>query len=715
MKHIIFLALLVSVSGAECDPASDASCPSGGDSADADVMLQTRSQFRNKDPQDSCGAYDEPSCPAECEWFNHVCQTPCALFKSGSDCPARCDWGHGKCTEHGLANGNAAYSGADKSAPVPTTEDEGTHKSMEKQFGPGADFILALPMVLQNLSKVSSMITVSQDKKNAGDVRSDHKFGDANKDKAFLLDNVAGFFTTLHADSHAKASGATTKCPKNDVTVIKPCVELALCEVQSHLDENPKIKKSYLAIYSLLEQLAAGFADITFGLLDTSLKHEAGSSVLSFDTFQATDSFLETSHYACASGATVLVQEDDSNEAYHTSAVLQAAAKATHTVLDSHSQNSSAEATLEALHQAWKPSCELLNCDHTNYFDLYGASHVHSLALIEAGASGQHMRTHIRTRHRLEVRMMRFLSQHGTQFSKDGLSLYQAEGTQTDARLKHYYSLLREPLMSFAENYPKTKTEDELMALSSKQVMKRFYEQRQAVDDGSQGDLGNDDSETQVAEGHQDDQLDDSELDTGLSEIAEEAATAGRRRRRRWLRRRRRRWFIQKAVQTVVKAVNTAWKFIMDTFACIGKSAVITGYGYGKKFWGEDAVVGVGVSMTMQDSLSSLGTFMQGRMVRSLSFGVGVVIGAVPYSAMTGGSRSGVGIGGRIGCGTTGCSVGISVGAMAAALFPGVLCPAGAWLVAAPPIGFGCFSSYGVTVSIMCCTHNFVTGSNNCR
>jgi hypothetical protein len=108
---------------------------------------------------------------------------------------------------------------------------------------------------------------------------------------------------------------------------------------------------------------------------------------------------------------------------------------------------------------------------------------------------------------------------------------------------------------------------------------------------------------------------------------------------------------------------------------------------------------------------------MQGRMVRSISFSIGVVIGLVPFTAVTGGVRSGVGISGSIGCGTSGGSVGISVGAVLAGLIPNndPKCIAGRFLFGYPPTGWGCFTSVGVAVSIMCCTHNFLTGKSNCR
>jgi len=712
----------------KCAPG-DASCRG---LSDEEVLLQSVMIHEvDAEEQDSCGTYKDPlKCPApNCEWIDHVCQTPCYLFKNanGDNCPARCDWNQGKCKEHGTdLSSNAAFTGP----PEPTTESASVHKSMEKKFGPGADLILALPLVLQNLTKYSNLISLASDPEAKKASVTRHVFGDADSDKEFLLDQVAGFFATLHADSHAKATGVTAKCPKNDITVIKPCVEMSLCEVQTHLDANPKIKKTYMTTYALLEQLAAGFADINYGILDHALKTEDPAfpeytSHSEYSTHMSSyDTYLEPSQFACKK-KTALAQEDDSNEhtavraaAYHTSEVLQAAAKVAHTVLDLHTHNSSAEATLEALHQAFKPSCELLNCDHTNYFDLFGASHSHSLALIEADASAQHMRTHIRTRNRLDVRMNRFLSEHGTQFLKDGkLALYRTEGTTTEATMEHYYSGLRGDIMSFAASHSKTKMEDELMVVIGKQRMSRDHEERRALEDGSQGEFhGNDGPETEIDEEHQNDQLDDSELDTGLSEIAEEDAVAGRRRRR-WLRRRRRRWFIQKAVKAVVKAVNTAWKFIMSTFACIGKTALMAAGGYGQKYFSEGATAGFGIAFSMSDSISSLGTFLRGQMVRSISFSVGFVCPFVPYGAIAGGVRSGVGIAGSIGCGTTGCSVGISVGSVVAGLIPteDPKCVVGKYLNGTPPNGWTCFISVSVAVSLMCCTHNFFTGSSNCR
>jgi len=743
IRSYLLLALIGSASAAgKCAPG-DASCPG----QDQSILLQTHirehEQTDDEDeqvPKGTCARFQSSdTCPAGiCEWFDGRCEAPCNSFKNkkGDNCPSRCDFSNGVCKQPGVKNIGFSGKGDKAKQSWPTAEPPKVSKQLNKKYGPGADLILSLPMAIQNLTKFSTeMFTATE---NKGIVKSKYKFGDVDGDKARLLDLVSGFWKNLLADKNAKALGATEKCPKGRISAIKPCVEMGLCLVQSHLNNNKAARKTYSKVYSMLEQLAAGYQDISAGILTTAMKLEDGSLVQE-DVFNSDgslaqagkdmmeDSFLEASSYACSTGASALFQEDDSEHtevraaAYHTSAVLQAAAKETHAVLDSHTQNSSAEATLAALRQAWKPSCELLNCDHTNYFDLYGASHSHSLALIEAGASGQHMRTHIRTRHRLEVRLQRFLGEHGAQFLKDGkLAMYQVEGTTTEARIKHYTSMLREELMNFADEHSKTKTEDELFELIDKDRMKEFYEDRQ-VEDG-QAELhenDNNDPSTEIAEEHDIATLaqeDGSELDTVLSESAEEDTAAGRRRRR-WLRRRRRRWVIAKIVKVVVKAVNTAWKFIMDCFACAGKVALMYAGGYGKKFPLPTSYAGVGCAFSMSYSISSLGTFLQGRMVEKISFSIGLVTPVIPWDAISGGVRSGVGISGSIGCGTTGCTVGISVGAVVAGLIANndPKCVAGRYLFGLPPTGWGCFTSGGVAISAMCCSHNFVTGSSNCR
>merc|ERR1719446_1608068 len=109
----------------------------------------------------------------------------------------------------------------------------------------------------------------------------------------------------------------------------------------------------------MLETLSAQLADISYPLLDASLKHE--EKVLLEGDIGSTRlhppmlSFLEASDYDRKHylPADVLAQEDDSEHtavraaAYHTSAVLEAAAKVSHAIIDAHTHNSSQEATVQ--------------------------------------------------------------------------------------------------------------------------------------------------------------------------------------------------------------------------------------------------------------------------------------------------------------------------------------------------------------------------------
>jgi hypothetical protein len=632
---------------------------------------------------------------------------------------------------------------------------------MKNMYGSSGDLILALPLVLQNLTKFSTAITVSQE--NAAKVGGfkGRKFGNAAADTALMIDNTAGFFAKLGSDPSAIASGVADKCPAGSTAVIKDCIEMALCVVQGVLESQPD-KRAGAKTYAMLEIQVAGFRDISFALMDASLKTEATPGKSFMEIYKYTDSFLEASAYTCPlkkNKARALLQEDEHTEAraaaYHTSAVLEVAAQVTHTILDSHADNSS-EATLEALHQAWKPSCELLDCDHTNYFDLFGASHSHSLALIEAGASLQHMRTHIRTRHRLDVRMSRFLSEHGTEFLKEGVTpMYQSTGTRTQAQMIHYYDELRDAILTFAEVHAPTKSDDDLMALiGSKEKIEDFYRSQQGVD-------------IDIAEEHQDLMEEDAEED--MPEESNDAAAEGsadreqrwgRRRRgarRRRLfnavskyvnaairrrRRRRRRWgkallveekssenwgWVKKAVKKVAKVVkkvtSAVAKFVASTFACAGKVGVMVTAGYSKKWPSPVALTGVSAAMSISISgskgdLRELGTFLTGTMTVSIKFGIAFGIGATPFTEYTGGLTTGVGIGGSISCsfnigGGAGCKIGISVGATAAGKIPigaDPLCPVGPMLLI-----FKCMRTYGAAVSLMCCSHDFLTAETNCR
>merc|ERR1719440_1128984 len=143
---------------------------------------------------------------------------------------------------------------------------------------------------------------------------------------------------------------------------------------------------------------------------------------------------------------------EEQEAAYRVSAALVSAAETTHAVLDSHTANSSVEETVAALHRAWQVPCEMLACDHTNYWDLLGASHGHSLALIEAGASAHHMRVHVGVRSRLEHRMQVFLGTDGMLFAN---RIIRTEGTRTEALAQAYTDALFEAAREMWTEHPK--------------------------------------------------------------------------------------------------------------------------------------------------------------------------------------------------------------------------------------------------------------------
>jgi hypothetical protein len=254
---------------------------------------------------------DAASCPGPCEFFDGKCQRPCDAFKNSGRCPSRCDWKASTCQQPGVKV--RTFAGPKKQLGA---QPKGANKAMEAQYGPSGDLILALPLVLQNLTKYSTAITASQSPGAKVGGYNGRRFGNPAADAALLLDNTAGFFAKLGSDPSAAALGVAAKCPAGSTAVIKDCLELALCACQSSLESQPNKKKS-AKTYAMLEQVSAGFKDINFGLLDASLKTEATPGASFMEVYKHTDSFLEASAYTCPlkkSTARALLQEDEHTE-----------------------------------------------------------------------------------------------------------------------------------------------------------------------------------------------------------------------------------------------------------------------------------------------------------------------------------------------------------------------------------------------------------------
>jgi len=754
IRSCCFLALVCTSLGAgnaKCAPG-DASCPGLGDE---EVLLQSKmihevdeeqkqllNQGEEEDAEDDeedatpgCRFLLTPNACAQdmyCVWFDGKCLSGCGDFKSKVDCPARCGWDKrsSTCTERGaagLVKGTAAKAVIGKAIG-----------------GPGSDLIFSLPLVISNVTKFSTRVEQAQGGSTTAKMSTrKYVFGNPAADKAKLLSMVEGFWTKLLADPHAKAAGVTKKCPKGDWTVIKRCVESALCLVQDHLTRSTQAKMRFMKIYTMLETLSAQFSDIAWPLIISALKHE---DAVFFEGYSGefvrthTASFLEASAIKCSKGQDLLqeddgedlLQEDDGEStavraaAYHTSAVLEAAAKATHAILDAHTHNSSeaTDTTVEALRQAWKSPCELLNCDHKNYYDMWGASHSHSLALIEAGASAQHMRTQIRIRHRLEVRMQYFLGKH----PEFGPRLNNFN-TKTQARVNHYTSTLRPHLLSFAERHAATKTEDELMILIGSESMKEFVEGSLEEDGGSFTNAIAPEKETVEAamqeweDANDDGEQELSQLEEESEDEEEEDHRGGKGSRRRIRNRAKRR--ISRAVRRVGKGirrgVNAAVRWVKMNFNCLGQFATMQSTGYAMTVPDPTTCcLGVGVGFTIGLARGYTSTqiwqFMKNAKPRIQMF-VSIVIGTVWFTKVSPGLSTGVGVVGGIGCSGGGsCNAVISVASVVSPkwnlgpLFSIGLCFTGMFLGGF----FGCMSSIGGAVTIYCCKYDFFTKKSDC-
>lgn len=623
--------------------------------------------------------------------------------------------------------------------------------------GARQDLIVALPIVLVNLTNYSGLITMAQqtekEKANwapSGKVLEDHfkhVFGvDTVQDVKLLTEMTQGFFTVLREALEDDVKGNADKyCPIGKVSVIRRCIDMALCISQKHT-VTIKGPPPNMETYTLFEELSARFEEISWDNILSSLamgveratdadkaaiKEALGTDVDDL----VSDGPRVPKQYACDGGedwlkdakdpdAAAFVQTSQKAAAYQTSVALVESATTTHAVLDAHMANSSVENTLNALYEAWSAPCKLLGCDHKNYFDLYGASHSHSLALIDAGASAAHMRVHIRTRMRLERRMQRFLGEHGVQFMG---RMYTDEGTSTVAQMQSYISRGKNSFMEFLEQYASAPGADRVQVwlnFLNWDRMKAYFEERGQLDDYNRlwaahynGDLS-DDNELDDAEAPGDQETADTALVEASQELTGRRRLFGRRRRRIIKAIVKTATSVAKAVVSVgdaiKNAVNSAVSFLTDLFACLGAVKSMVKVGYAKKFPPAPppgVTYGIGTSMTAATG-GPLKDLVDGKFTPNLKVGIGVVFGAVPFTPVSGGIRTGVGVGGNVACSPAGCSVGISVGPVASALIPtnGPKCFVGTYLG-----DYACMIGAGVSLSAVCCSFNLVTGSSGCR
>jgi len=529
-----------------------------------------------------------------------------------------------------------------------------------------------------------------------------------------------------------------------------------------------------LKTYTLIVELYDKFADITWDKMNAVLKQE-GKGQKNFD-------FVSPEELACDGlgglrelTSTKLLETDNEEQqaTYRISAALVDAAKTTHAVLDAHMANSSADETVAALHRAWQVPCEMLDCDHTNYWDLLGASHQHSLALIESGASAQHMRVHVGVRSRLEHRMQAFLGTAGNLFAD---RIIRTEGTKTEAIARTYTDALYEAARTKWTEHPKkygvdslflslvprekihehAKTDfqkqvlqeimdDSLIMASKKATLYQIMEERGTPvtdETGVDGEMDSDEDsvyiEEDAAPASTDEDQEEEDVDPSLvhrSSVLDRTLT----------RKGVAKTFkavgkaivkhvvkpvvkvvaavgkavvsavvaVGKAIVTVATAIGTAIKaavdFVLSMFSCFGFGTVGT-IGYTKTF-------GTYVKLSLSASISDgIGGILQGQPSRSI--GIGISLGLGIGGQMEIGLSVGVAISAGISCGVnsrTGgsCSFSIGVGVSASASVPkeaNPWCPFGQVIFGA----FKCTQSYGLTMKIMCCNIDLITGCSNC-
>ena len=280
---------------------------------------------------------------------------------------------------------------------------------LNQEYGPHAELATALSMVLMNLTEFAGQIRETDLPPNENVT---HHFGvDPHGDLTELYDKVQGFYHVLH-----EALGSSSSlCPMNAEAYIKGCINVAACLIQK--DVPTYIPMEMFA--TLMEQVTR-FDEILWGTIQQALALEEDDLIIS-DV--EPDFHCDASDYPDAdSGGLGLLQSNATDaktaqrDTLSFNAALHRAGRATHRLLDSHGMNSSMEATVAQLEEVWEPVCKVLGCDHSNFFDIHLMSHKHTVALTQTHAVAQ-LRSHIRSRNRLEIRVQRFLSEHGGAFA----------------------------------------------------------------------------------------------------------------------------------------------------------------------------------------------------------------------------------------------------------------------------------------------------------
>lgn len=150
--------------------------------------------------------------------------------------------------------------------------------------------------------------------------------------------------------------------------------------------------------------------------------------------------------YACRPGTKTsslssFAQLGSHEHVLFTALTLEHATRRTHDILDSHTLNSSMDATVGKLELTWLPFCQRMRCDHTNHWDIFLASHAHTESLLELNSHADIISGQVKSRVRLDIRMQKFLGANGEAFaSRHYLT---EESSMNFRRMVAYFERLR--------------------------------------------------------------------------------------------------------------------------------------------------------------------------------------------------------------------------------------------------------------------------------
>lgn len=545
-------------------------------------------------------------------------------------------------------------------------------------------------------------------------------------DTEFLQQKTEGLFNVMR-----KVNDDNRICPHGKVQYTRTCLNMALCLIESLTDSSDQ---EGMRAFTMLTEQYARFDDIAWERMIGADMSSPVETTIKSHSVDPTELQCEgVAEFVGPSLAKSLVQTasqetsdlEQETDVMRASAMLLDVAETTHEVLDSHSHNSSVDQTVASLHETWKPACELLQCDHTNYWDLLGASHSHSLALLETGASATHMKELVRTRARLENRVQMFMGTHGKDFHD---RIYRLEGSQTEAKLQQYGATTADALQNRMKNHvQKHGISSSLLGLVTKQELNEHLNRSSPVINALRN------NRLLIVPDKEALEILTSDAESFRSLLADLGETKWD-----WL---KNLWndHIKDHAVTAKDWVVATYKdakaaigdfllpalrdFLTGFFKCVGV-ALTGGIGYGKRFLlggpkgaGYKGVM-IGFSLTSGANLKSL--ILDGEAVMGIKIAINFVAGIIPGNGVTGGVRIGLGVAAGVTCTLSGnqkkCIAEVGVGFLASAVVPGSqnspTCPFG------PEIGKGtgitCGMSFGVTVKLLCCNINILTGEQSC-